>query len=183
MIRFLIFSVCLMMLAMLAGCNKSPEQKIEKAQEKVIDVKAQAQEQHQEAVQDLNKKQDDLHTATINAERENRESQEKVQASHENMAKVQAEVAKDKADAQDKLNSRLKKLEERVGKFTQRPVSTDSVKQSKFSETMTLVNANLADARTKVGTFAQVSPTEWQGPYETANNALARLEDSIQQAD
>lgn len=180
MIRFIIFSVCLMMLA---GCNKSPEQKIEEAQEKVIDVKAQAQKQHQEAAQDVNKKQGDLNKATSKAERENQESRQKVQAAHENMAKVQAEVAKDKADAQDKLNSKLKKLEERVGKLTQRPANTDAVKQSKFAETMTLVNANLADARTKVASFAQISPSEWQGPYETASNALARLEDSIRQAD
>ena len=180
MIRFLIVSVCLIMLA---GCEKSPEQKIEKAQEQVIDAKAQAQEQQHEAVQDVNKKQNDLSKATNNADREIQKSQQQVQSADANKAKVQAEVAKDKADAQDKLNSKLKNLEERVGKLTQRPAKTDSVEQSKFTETMTLVNANLVDARTKVSSFEQVSPTEWQGPYQTANNALAKLEDSIQKAD
>jgi hypothetical protein len=81
------------------------------------------------------------------------------------------------------LNKKLLSLEERVGKLTQAPAKNDPTEQSKFAQTMTLVNANLSDARTKIGSFVRVSPTEWQGPYETAYNALAKLEDSIQKAE
>ncbi len=176
MIRLLALSACLVFLA---GCNKSPEEKIGEAQEDLIDAKADAQEERQEVIQDLGEKREDLSQSQDAANRDIRESQEQVRDASENMAQVQAEIAKDKADAQAKLNDKLRDLEERVAKLAQRPANTDPAEQSKFTQTMSLINTDLADARSKVTDFAQVSPTEWQGPYETANNALAKLDDSI----
>ena len=60
---------------------------------------------------------------------------------------------------------------------------TDAAELNKFTQTMALVNANLADARAKCTSFVQVPASEWTGPYEAANNALDKLEDSVQKAE
>ena len=180
MIRFFAISVCLMMLA---ACNNSPEQKIEKAQEKVIDARTSAQEEQRKVRQDLGKKQAEMDKKTDNAAAKIEKSQVKVDQANDNMAKVQAEVAKDKTDAQAKLNAKLQKLEDRVAKLTQRPALTDAAELNKFTQTMTLVNANLADARAKCTSFVQVPASEWTGPYAAANSALGKLEDSVQKAE
>jgi len=180
MLRFFAISVCLMALA---ACGKSPEQKVEKAQEKAIDVRTSAQEEQRQVRQDLGEEQAEMDEKTDEAVGKIEESQIKVEQAYEDVAKVHAEVAKDKIDAQEKLNAKMLELENRVANLAQRPALTDVAERNKFEQTMALVNANLADARTKMDSFAQVSPTEWQGPYETASNALTKLEDSIQKAE
>lgn len=169
--------------ALLAGCNQTPQEKMQQAQEKRDDAVREVNEAERDAAREVNSEMRSIDNTAIKADEAVREKQQDVVAADENIARVQAEIAKDHADAMAKLNKRLLDMEGRVTTLRQRPMETDPVKQAEFATELGAAETELTAARAQVQGFASVDSNAWNVAYDAANAVLDRLDAAIDRAE